>query len=212
VAGPARQAKIGKLPTSFDSAVFRRFSIVAAVALLFKKNISIKERAYAAHANLQRNAYALGILRSRLESRINFVLKDSDINDESYQELNRVLKLVKNGEMILHEMSEKIESARFLEEFVMIMDSAACSVSEIKEDIEQMMPAAEAALEQMHDIISKGSAGFTEALRKEMEPVMLAELTAAMTSESASAIAATEMKEVTTMQEEKKEEQEGVPA
>ena len=34
MAEPTRQAMIGKLPTSFDRVVFRRFSIVAAVAFV----------------------------------------------------------------------------------------------------------------------------------------------------------------------------------
>src|SRR5215211_5354747 len=80
----------------------------------------------------------MGMLRSRLESRINFILNENGGNTEGYQELARVLELVKNGEMILNEMSEKVESARFLEEFIMIIDSAASSVSEIKGDVEQL--------------------------------------------------------------------------
>jgi hypothetical protein len=149
--------------------------------LLFKKNnASIKEKANAALASLQRNAYAMGMLRSRLESRINFALNEKKGGSaESCQELTRVLELVKNGELILHEMSEKIESARFLEEFVMIMDSAASSVSEIKDDIEQMVPVAEAALEEMHDAISKVSSGLPADLRQEIEPAILAEAAAA---------------------------------
>lgn len=154
----------------------------------------------------------MGILRSRLESRINFVLKESSGKPDGYQELNRVLELVKNGELILHEMSQKIESARFLEEFVMIMDSAASSVSEIKDDIEQMMPAAEAALEEMHDAISKISTGLTEGLRKEIEPAILAELTAAIAADSYNAIADIEMKEDALLLKEKEEEPEPVPA
>jgi predicted nucleic acid-binding Zn-ribbon protein len=142
---------------------------------LFKKSASLKDRANAALANLQRNAYAMGMLRSRLESRINSALnqKGSDT-----QELARVLELVKNGELILHEMSEKIESARFLEEFVAIMDSAAASVGEIKGDLEQMVPAAEAALEEMHDAISKAS--LPADIRQEIEPSILAEVAAAI--------------------------------
>ncbi len=149
--------------------------------MLFKKNnASTKERANAALASLQRNAYAMGMLRSRLESRINFALNEKKGGSaESCQELTRVLELVKNGELILHEMSEKIESARFLEEFVMIMDSAASSVSEIKDDIEQMVPVAEAALEEMHDAISKVSSGLPADLRQEIEPAILAEAAAA---------------------------------
>jgi hypothetical protein len=152
--------------------------------LLFKKNASIKERANAALASLQRNAYAMGILRSRLESRINFILNGSG-RTEGYQELTRVLELVKNGELILHEMSEKIESARFLEEFVVIMDSAASSVSAIKNDLEQMVPAAEAALEEMHEAISKVS-GMPAELG-EIEPGILAEVTAAIAADKQSA-------------------------
>ncbi len=122
----------------------------------------------------------MGMLRSRLESRINFALNEKKGGSaESCQELTRVLELVKNGELILHEMSEKIESARFLEEFVMIMDSAASSVSEIKDDIEQMVPVAEAALEEMHDAISKVSSGLPADLRQEIEPAILAEAAAA---------------------------------
>jgi hypothetical protein len=174
--------------------------------LLFKKNVSIKERANAALASLQRNTYAMGILRSRLESRINFILNGSG-RTEGYQELTRVLELVKNGELILHEMSEKIESARFLEEFVMIMDSAASSVSEIKGDLEQMVPAAEAALEEMHEAISKVSAGIPAELG-EIDPRILAEVTAAISAgkESAPAVEA----EAAPAQQE--EEQERVPA
>jgi hypothetical protein len=168
---------------------------------LFKKNASMKDRANAALASLQRNAYAMGMLRSRLESRVNFIIHEKG-SAESCQELSRVLELVKNGELILHEMSEKIESARFLEDFAVIMDSAASSVSEIKDDLEQMVPAAEAALEEMHDAISKVSTGIHAELRQEIEPGILVEVAAAIAEGKARAPA----------QEEKEEGPERVPA
>lgn len=170
---------------------------------MFKKNASMKERANAALASLQRNAYAMGMLRSRLESRINHALNQKSGAD--CQELGQVLELVKNGEMILHEMSEKIESARFLEEFAVIMDSAASSVSEIKDDLERMVPAAEAALEEMHEAISKVSTGLPAEL---MEPGIIAEVTAAIAAGKAAASVA----EAAPPQEEKEEEPEPVPA
>jgi hypothetical protein len=173
---------------------------------LFKKNASMKERANAALASLQRNAYAMSILRSRLESRINFALNQKS-GAESCQELTRVLELVNNGEMILHEMSEKIESARFLEEFAVIMDSAASSVHDIKDDLEQMVPVAEAALEEMHDAISKVSTGLPEEL---MEPGILAEVTAAMAAGKSGAPAVEA--EAAPEQVGKEEEPEPVPA
>jgi hypothetical protein len=179
--------------------------------LLFKKNASIKERANAALASLQRNAYAMGILRSRLESRINFTLAGKG-NTDGCQELARVLELVKNGELILHEMSEKIESARFLEEFVMIMDSAASSVSEIKSDLEQMVPAAEAALEEMHDAISKVSSGLHAELRQEIEPGILAEVTAAIAAGSANTTSIEVKAEESALAQGKEQQPEPVPA
>ena len=171
---------------------------------MFKKNASMKERANAALASLQRNAYAMGILRSRLESRIGHAL---DQKGADCQELGRVLELVKNGEMILHEMSEKIESARFLEEFAVIMDSAASSVSEIKDDLERMVPAAEAALEEMHDAISRVSTGLPAEL---MEPGILAEVAAAIAAGKAGAPAAEA--QAPPAEGKKEEEPEPVPA
>src|SRR4051812_31569127 len=119
----------------------------------------MKERAGAALASLQRNAYAMSMLRSRLESRANFLLKEEGGDSGGYKDLSRVLELVKNGELILSDMAEKIESARFLEEFIVIMDSAAASVSDIKDDMEQLVPVAEAALEELQDAIAKVSVG-----------------------------------------------------
>ena len=168
---------------------------------MFKKNASIKERANAALASLQRNAYAMGMLRSRIESRLNFALSQKGGADS--QELTRVLELVKNGELILHEMSEKIESARFLEEFTIIMDSAASSVSGIKEDLEQMVPAAEAALEEMHDAISRVSTGIPAGA---VEQGILAEVAAALAAGKAAEPA------VEVAPEKEEQEPEPVPA
>ncbi|MGI0039255.1 MAG: hypothetical protein ACREAO_05510 [Nitrososphaera sp.] len=126
--------------------------------MLFRKDATIRERATVALANLQRNAYAMSMLRGRLESRINFILSDGGKGGE-YQEMARVLELVKNSELILNELSGKVESARFLEEFITIIDSAAASVSGIKGDVENLVPIAENALLEMHDAIAKISTG-----------------------------------------------------
>lgn len=127
--------------------------------MLFRKDSTIRERATVALANLQRNAYAMSMLRNRLESRINFILTENAGKAGEYQEMTRVLELVKNSELILNELSGKIESARFLEEFISIIDSAASSVSGIKTDVENLVPVAETALQEMHDAISKISGG-----------------------------------------------------
>jgi molecular chaperone GrpE (heat shock protein) len=175
---------------------------------LFKKSSSLKERANTALSNLQRNAYAMSMLRTRLESRINYVLSQKQGRGDC-QELTRVLELVKNGEMILYEISEKIESARFLEEFVTIMDSAASSVNDIRGDLEQMVPAAEAALEEMHEAIAKVSVGLTSEVGQEVDPRILAEVAAAI---EASKAAAPVVEIVQHTKDNEEEEPEHVPA
>jgi hypothetical protein len=128
--------------------------------LLFRKDSTLRERATVALANLQRNAYAMSMLRSRIESRVNFILKSQQGKEgDEYRELERILELVRNGELILNELSGKIEAVRFLEEFVMIIDGAAESVGAIKGDVEHLVPLAESALAEMHDAISRISSG-----------------------------------------------------
>lgn len=154
--------------------------------MLFRKDsTTLRERASLALASLERNAYAMGILRGRIESRADFILKSRGSGDE-YQELARVLELVKNGELVLGELSGKIEAARFLEEFVTIISSAAESVSAVKGDVEHLVPLAENALDEMHDAISRISGGLytpdPEPAQVEVQNRILAEATAAAAS------------------------------
>ncbi len=122
--------------------------------MLFRRDTaSLRERAQLALASIQRNANAMSILKSRLESRVGSSAGDSKV------ELARVLELVKNGESILTEMSGKMEAAKYLEEFITIIDSAAGSVGDIRDDIEKMVPIAESALAEIHEAVSKISGG-----------------------------------------------------
>jgi hypothetical protein len=118
----------------------------------------------------------MSILRSRIESRVGVVLGTGG-NAESAQELGRLLELVKNGELILKEMSDKVESARFLEEFVQIINGASESVNEIREDVEELVPIAEAALTEMHDAITHVSTVLSEP-REEGDPTIFAQISA----------------------------------
>ncbi len=153
-------------------------------ALLFIKGVTMKERANAVLSSLQRNAQALSTLRSRLESRIRSATRTED--KESCQELNRVLELVKSGELILGEMSEKVESARFLEDFVRIMDDAAKSFREIETDVQELTPMAEAALSEMHDAIAGVSIGMILEQKQGVDPAILAQASAVMIAEVSS--------------------------
>ncbi|HEY7506106.1 MAG TPA: hypothetical protein VH621_00745 [Nitrososphaera sp.] len=133
----------------------------------------MKERAIAVLAGLQRNSAAMNILRSNLESKISHTMGKGG-SAESCQELTRILVLVKNGEMILNELTLKAESARFLEEFVQIIDSASASFGEIKHDLQELVPVAEAALSEMHDAIAGITPETAMELKKEVELSVLA--------------------------------------
>jgi hypothetical protein len=137
----------------------------------------MKDRAGAALANLQRKAYAMSVLRSRIESRIDTILQNGG-NSDNTGELNRLLDLVKNGEQTLKEVSDRVESARFLEEFVHIINGAAESVNEIKGDVEELVPMAEAALAQIHDAIAQVSVIVVPESRGEIDPSILAQISA----------------------------------
>jgi hypothetical protein len=117
------------------------------------------------------------MLRSRLESQLSFILNNNNnSNRERYQEVTKILELVRNGERILGEISDKVESTRLLEEFIRIMDEAAMSVNEIKIDIEQLMPIAELALQDIHNAISTMPvADILPELEQEIELAILAE-------------------------------------
>jgi hypothetical protein len=119
--------------------------------LLFanNRNASIKERTNSPIVTVQYNVYAMNILRSRLESRINFIVSSKG-KTEHYQELAWVLELVEEGELILNVMSDRLESVQYLDEFITIISNAALSIGDVRDDVEQTVEAAEASLLGLH--------------------------------------------------------------
>jgi hypothetical protein len=87
----------------------------------------------------------MNILRSHLESRINFIVSNKG-KTEYYQELAWMLELVEKGEFILNVISDRIESVQYLDEFMTIMNNVSSSISEVRDDVEQTVEAAEASL------------------------------------------------------------------
>jgi hypothetical protein len=116
-------------------------------------------------------------------------------------------RISEKWELILNVISEKIESVCYLDEFIMIIDNAALSISDIKNDIEQMMLAAETALSEIHDAIAKGSTGLLPDLRQQIGPAVLAELSAAVAADKSNT-ANVELKEATVTSAAQKEEEE----
>ena len=93
-------------------------------------------------------------------------------------------------------ISERIESARYLDEFIMIIDNAALSISDIRNDLEQIVPAAEAALSEMHDAIAEVSTELLLDLKQEIKPAVLAEVSATAVAASKPNTATADQKEL----------------
>ena len=110
-----------------------------------KKEMTFTERAAVAISSLQRDAYAMGVLRAKLEAR----LKAGSDSVFPSSDLIRLVELVKVGEESLNDLAGRVESARFLEEFICIITSAATSLSGVRGDMEKVVPAAERALEEI---------------------------------------------------------------
>jgi hypothetical protein len=145
--------------------------------LLFanKKTTPVKERDNSALATLQQNAPAMNILRSSLESRRNLIISNKG-SSEDYEELARVLDLVKKGELVLDAISDRKESAQYLDEFITIINNAALYMGEVRDDIDNTIVVAGALLSQLHDAIFKVPTGVLPDSRDGIEPSLFAEL------------------------------------
>ncbi|HVD21143.1 MAG TPA: hypothetical protein VNB95_04305, partial [Nitrososphaera sp.] len=110
-------------------------------------------RANSALAMLQQNARAMNILLSSLESRMDLIISNKG-STVDYEELARVLDLMKKGELVLNAISYMEESAQYLEEFITIINNAALSMGEVRNGIDDTIAVAGAFLSQLHDAIS----------------------------------------------------------
>jgi hypothetical protein len=150
---------------------------VVTISLLFTydRDTSIRERENSPLSTVKHNACALNILRSRLESRINFIVSNKG-KTEHYQELAWMLEFVEKGEFILNVISDRIDSVQYLDEFITIRSNLSSSISEVRHDVEQKVEAAEASLSGLHDAISKVSTRILPDLRQEIKPVLVFEV------------------------------------
>ena len=95
---------------------------------------------------------------------------------KDYEELAWVLDLVKKGELVLNAISDRKESAQYLEEFITIINNTVLSMGEVRNDIDDTIVLAGALLSQLHDAISKLSTGALPDSRDEIEPSLFADL------------------------------------
>jgi hypothetical protein len=110
---------------------------------------------------------------------MNFIITNKG-NTENYQEMAWVLELVKKGELILNAICDSVESAQYLEEFIIIISNAALSMGEVTRYIENTIAISEASLSELHDSISKLPSAALPDSKQAIEPAILSELSTLM--------------------------------
>lgn len=129
-----------------------------------KKNIDLKERTYQAMSDLEVEIKAMHSLRNRLQSTVNDALSSAMKSDnkematnyiEEYDDLVNLLNIIKSAEILLQNLSVKIDSARYLQEFVAILDNAMISLRVVKSDISRIVPAIDTTLDKITNSITE---------------------------------------------------------
>ncbi len=130
---------------------------------LLKKDMDLKERTFQAMSNLETELKAMHSLRNRLQTNVNDSLMQAMKSDnkelatqyiDEYDDLVNLLNIVNSAEMLLQNLSVKIDSARYLQEFVNILENAMRSVRVIKSDISRIVPVVDSTLDRInHSII-----------------------------------------------------------
>ena len=129
-----------------------------------KKSVDLKERTYQAMSDLETEIKAMYSLRNRLQSTVNDALASAMKSDnkelathyiEEYDDLVNLLNIIKSAEILLQNLSVKIDSARYLQEFVVILDSAMISLRVIKSDISRIVPAIDTTLDTISNSITE---------------------------------------------------------
>jgi hypothetical protein len=148
--------------------------------------MDLKERTFQAMSNLETELKAMHSLRNRLQTNVNDSLMQAMKSDnkelathyiDEYDDLVNLLNIVKSAEILLQNLSVKIDSARYLQEFVNILDNAMRSVRVIKSDISRIVPVVDSTLDTInHSIIEMKSElkinQLTERRGYELPPTM----------------------------------------
>ena len=140
------------------------FVVYVMISNLFalKKDIDLNERTYHAMSDLETEIKSMHSLRNRLQSTVNDALASAMKSDnkelanhyiEEYDDLVNLLNIIKSAEMLLQNLSVKIDSARYLQEFVVILDSAMISLRVIKSDISRIVPIIDTTLDTISNAI-----------------------------------------------------------
>ena len=153
-------------PLLYATLQIRLFLVYSMISNFFalRKGIDLKERTYQAMSDLETEIKAMHSLRSRLQSTVNDTLTSAMKSDnkelathyiEEYDDLVNLLSIVKSAEMLLQNLSVKIDSARYLNEFVVILENAMTSLRVVKSDISRIVPAVDNTLDRISNSITE---------------------------------------------------------
>lgn len=127
-----------------------------------RKSTDLKERTFQAISDLETELKAMYSLRSRLQSSVGDALtlamrsSEKEVTDrqmEDYDDLVNLLNIVKSAEFLLQNLSVKIDSTRYLQELVTILDRAMVSLRVIKSDISTIVPAIDTKIDKISNSI-----------------------------------------------------------
>lgn len=122
--------------------------------LFDRKDESFVFRASKAISSLHQSSRSMSSLRARLQEQ----LKLHTSSEPGGSEVGKLLELVIESERVLKSLEAKVDSVRFLEEFIAIVNNAANSLLDIKDEMTTLVPSAEKALGEMLAVISSCTA------------------------------------------------------
>jgi hypothetical protein len=127
------------------------------INFMFKKDTSLKERTLEAMGSLEIEIRAMHHLRNRLQTTLSNSLTLGNRDDRPFapnlvgdsENLINLVNIVKHAEVLLQNLSVKMDSVLYLQEFVTILDSAMRSARILKSDVSRIVPAIDHTLDKV---------------------------------------------------------------
>ena len=127
-----------------------------------KKDVDLRKRTFQAMNNLEDEIMAMHSLQDKLHKHVNDSVLDATKLDNKefdthyrgrYENLVNLLEIVKFSEKLLEILSVKIDTTRYLQEFVNILESAICAANAMKSNLVRSVTEVDSTLEKIRNSI-----------------------------------------------------------
>ncbi len=127
-----------------------------------KKDVDLRKRTFQAMNNLEDEIMAMHSLQDKLHKHVNDSVLDAIKLDNKefdtyykggYENLVNLLDIVKFFEKLLEILSVKMDTTRYLQEFVNILESAICSANAMKSNLVRSVTEVDSTLEKIRNSI-----------------------------------------------------------